>query len=129
MIQNCAYCSPNIDCLICDNNFYLDPALNICNSCYNLSKGCSSCKKLPTLIVNCTECVDGFSLYLSSNLIFNCIECNVTIINCLLCSSPSLCLACSNISFLNQYNTCSLCSLYMKNCEYCSNSSQCDNCK
>lgn len=42
-VANCLHCSNEIQCLICNQNYWLNTAKNTCDSCFDLSKGCSTC--------------------------------------------------------------------------------------
>lgn len=122
-IPNCIYCSRDVQCLICSANYWLN-SLNSCESCMELSKGCLACDRL-AVGVNCSQCIDGFTLISSTTLVYSCIQCNLTMAGCLSCNSATACSLCSNSTFLNEYSTCSHCSLYIPNCNTCSSASMC----
>ena len=114
--QGCLHCENELSCLLCAENYYLEPGQS--GKCSQCLPNCKDCQTRDS----CQSCSSGF--YLTQERLTKKVECQSCVKGCEICSNSTKCEKCGHGYFL-EVGECLPCSSH---CRTCTSAEVCTSC-
>lgn len=127
-VENCKVQNPDTGaCSDCNDGFYINVGLNLCQTCEAAQTGCTTCEKGPQNQALCSVCIAGYFLVSDDK---TCRKCAEAIGDCDQCTNALTCTKCQSTRYLSaDKKQCISCTNLEANCVECSDENTCTKCQ